>query len=429
MFPDVLRDVRSRALLAAVAVGLALAATAPAAATTRAWPGSAPCATTLQACIAGADAGDVVEIASNGPITESLEIFGKSLTLRAASGFLPVLQGGPFSDVIDAFGANSPVTIVIEGVTVRDGSITAYQGGSGAFDVTIRANTIEADGLDANRTAIRVSTFGADPSGPVTFSILDNKVDLGFLQGDDIAAIGVDELVGTTTGVIEGNTISRGGNWSTLSAIRVRNSAGEADVQLRRNRVAAAGYNGGILLMQDAAGGVLTAHVIDNLVTGTVGVTGPQPAAVSLLASAGTLHASVLSNTLVGNDAGFITSAGAGAALEGVLANNVIVDNTSHGVVVPSALAADFSNEHNLVFGNGTDDFAPGVGTVQADPAFVAATDYRLRANSPARDAGNTALALGIATDIDGAARIFGGAVDIGAWEIGDAIFADGFDG
>ncbi|HEU4665562.1 MAG TPA: hypothetical protein VFS55_16150, partial [Dokdonella sp.] len=58
----------------------ALLAVAPAGAATRTWPGPAPCASTLQACIAGADAGDVVEVASDGPIAESLEIQGKSLT-------------------------------------------------------------------------------------------------------------------------------------------------------------------------------------------------------------------------------------------------------------------------------------------------------------------------------------------------------------
>jgi hypothetical protein len=193
----------------------ALLAAAPAGAATRTWPGAAPCATTLQACIAGADAGDVVEVASNGPINESLEIFGKSLTLRAAAGFSPVLQAGQSTDVIDAFGANTQVAIVIEGMTVRDGTITAYQGGSGAFGVTIRGNVVEADGLDANFTAIRVTTFGATPTGPVNVAIVDNDIRLGFLGGDDISAIGIEDLPGPTIATIERNTVGDGGPSST----------------------------------------------------------------------------------------------------------------------------------------------------------------------------------------------------------------------
>ncbi|HEY6942614.1 choice-of-anchor Q domain-containing protein [Dokdonella sp.] len=418
----------TRPTLATALCTVCLVATAPAGAATRTWPGVPPCATTLQACIDGADAGDIVEVADDGPIGESLEIFGKSLTLRAASGFSPVLQAGAFTDVIDAFGADTPVTIVIEGLTVRDGTITAYQGGSGAFGVTIRGNVVEAGGLDANLTAIRVSTFGASPTGPVNFAILDNDIRLGFLGGDDIAAIGIDDLPGPTVGTIERNTIGEGGPSSTYGAIRARNATGNADVLLRNNRIAAPGYNGGVVLVQDGAGGTLDARVLNNLVTGTIDFTGPQPGAISLLANTGILHAEVFGNTLVGNETGFIASAGGGASLTGTLANTLVADNTSRGVIIGVAAGGDFANEHNLVFGNGTDDFTPGPGTVGADPSFVGTGDFHLRADSPARDAGNTALAADIPLDLDGSARVVGAAVDIGAWEIGDTIFANGFD-
>ncbi|TCO41413.1 hypothetical protein EV148_103333 [Dokdonella fugitiva] len=424
MLPHPFR-VRSRHASSALA---ALLAIAPAGATTLTWPGAPPCATTLQACIAGAGAGDVVEIASDGPIEASLEIQGKSLTLRAAEGFTPVLQAGSSTDVIDAFGGNSQVTIVIEGLTVRGGSITAYQAGSGAFDVTIRGNVVEAEGLDANRTAISVTTFGAAPTGPVDFAITDNDVRLGFLHGDDIAAIGIDDLPGATTGAIERNMILDGGSWSTLGAILVNNDDGAADVLLQHNRIEATGYNGGIVLVQYGAGGTLDARVFNNLVTGTVGVMGPQPAAVSLRANAGSLHADVFGNTLVGNHTGFIASVSTGASLTGTLANTLVAGNDSHGVVIGAAAGGGFANEHNLVFDNGPNDFTPGAGTVEADPAFVGGGDWRLRADSPARDAGNSLYAAGIAVDLDGETRIVGPAVDIGAWEVGDAIFANGYD-
>src|SRR5689334_8533567 len=52
---------------------------------------SAPCSTTLQACITTAAPGDVVQVATNVPIGEDL-VVDKSLTLRSAPGFSPVLN-------------------------------------------------------------------------------------------------------------------------------------------------------------------------------------------------------------------------------------------------------------------------------------------------------------------------------------------------
>ncbi|MEO7325199.1 MAG: choice-of-anchor Q domain-containing protein [Dokdonella sp.] len=394
------------------------------------WPGPSPCNTTLQACIDHASSSEIVEIASNGPITEPINIFGKSLNLRPASGFSPVFQAGPSSsNAIDVFGADTLVGIVIEGMTVRDGTITAYARGSGSFYVTIRDNVVEAAGLDANRTAIAIRPFGTNPTGDTHFTIMDNEIDLGFLQGDDIAAIGVDDLPGPTTGVIEGNAILDGGTWSTRGAIRMSNGAGTAEVDVRYNRIQATGYYGGIVLVQEGAAGTFDAHVVNNLVTGTIDITGPQPGAISLLATAGNLHATVLGNTLAGNDTGFIATASAGANLTGSLANTLVADNSVQGVVIGATIAAGFANDHNLVFGNGADDFTAGPGTIHADPQFVGAGDFHPRGNSPVRDAGNTAWTTDIPTDLDGAPRVIGSAVDVGAWELADSIFADGFDG
>lgn len=400
-----------------------------AAAAIRTWPGASPCNGTLQACIAAAVAGDIIEIASNGPIAEAIEIFGKSLTLRPASGFAPVFQPSPFTDAIDVFGANQPVTIVIEGMTVRDGTITAYQSGSGVFEVSIRNNIIEAAGLDANREAIRIAAFGATPSGAVDFEIVGNEIRLGFLLGDDIAAIAVDDLPGPTVGVVSGNAVLDGGDWSTRAAIELRNAAGQATLDVLGNRIAATGYNGGILLHQEGAGSV-DARIVNNLATGTIAITGPQPGGISLLADAGSGDVLVLNNTLAGNDVGFIATAAPGASLAGVLANTIVAGNGDDGIVIGASLGAGFGNEYNLVFGNGSNTFVPGPGTVQADPLFAGAGDYRLQAGSPARDAGNDArVPADIVTDLAGGPRITGPDVDIGAYELSDLIFADGFEG
>jgi hypothetical protein len=395
-----------------------------------AWPGAAPCDTTLQACISAAAAGDVVEIATDGPIAETVEIFGKSLTLRPAAGFEPVFQPSAGTDAIEAFGADAQVSVVIEGLTVREGTIGAYQGGTGAFDVSIRGNRIEATGLDANRSALYLRSFGASPTGPVQFEIADNDIALGFLSGDDISAIALDDLPGPTSGTIARNLVREGGEMSTYAAVRITNGGGALELDLISNAITASGYNGGFLVVQDDAGGSLQARIINNLVTGSGDMMGPQPGAVSLIATAGNSVVAVVNNTLAGNDTGFIASASPGASLQGVLANNIVAANAIRGVVIDPDIADGFANTHNLVFANAQDDFEPGPGTLTSDPLFVGAGDYHLRPATPARDAGEDFhVPVDITQDLDGGLRIIGAAVDIGAYERPDSVFADGFDG
>lgn len=401
---------------------------APAVADVLTWPGPSPCDTTLHACIVAASAGDVVEIATDDPIAESIEIFGKSLTLRASAGFTPVFES-PTLDSIEAFGADTDVTIVVEGMTVRDGMMLAYQGGTGAFDVTFRDNVIEAQALDANRTALQLGTFGATPTGPVTFAFTDNEVRYGFLSGDEIRAVGIDDLPGATSGTIARNRVSAGGEFSTRPAIAVNNGEGTLVLDILANRIDAPGYNGGIALFQQDGAGDLSALVANNLVVGTVALTGPLPGGISVLANVGSADVLVLNNTLADNAIGFAARATANGTLSGNFANNLVAGNAQHGIVIDSASASDVTNEHNLVFGNGPDTFVPGPGTVSADPQFVGPDDFHVLASSPARDAGNSALLpADLFFDLDGNPRMTGATVDIGAYEQPDAIFADGFE-
>jgi hypothetical protein len=62
-------------------------------ATVRLWPGTSPCDTTLQACIDRSANDDTVQIQSNGPIDENLNV-NKTLSLVAAAGFRPAFDVG-----------------------------------------------------------------------------------------------------------------------------------------------------------------------------------------------------------------------------------------------------------------------------------------------------------------------------------------------
>src|SRR5688500_1505419 len=82
---------RSHSIPLPLGLLLVTVAVSPVSAGTITWSGPAsPCGSTLQACINGAAAGDIVEVATNVPINEDITI-NKSLELTAAPGFTPVI--------------------------------------------------------------------------------------------------------------------------------------------------------------------------------------------------------------------------------------------------------------------------------------------------------------------------------------------------
>src|SRR5262245_17306472 len=78
----------------------------------------AACNTSLQACINAASPGDTVQVATNFPISEDLMI-SKSLTVRAAAGFSPVLND--FAEVSLFNLGDQSNNIVFEGFTFDPG--------------------------------------------------------------------------------------------------------------------------------------------------------------------------------------------------------------------------------------------------------------------------------------------------------------------
>jgi hypothetical protein len=147
----------------------------------------------------------------------------------------------------------------------------------------------------------------------------------------------------------------------------------------------------------------------------------------------------VSSNTFVGNKSTDATLAErvafASFTFSGIdFGNNVFRDNNPDGT--PATFDLHLTNVTDLV--DNAFVAATGVphsesGTLDADPRFVDEThgDYRLGAGSQLIDAGtNTPAGGAAAVDLDGAARIQGARMDIGAFEsalVADIIFANGF--
>jgi len=127
------------------------------------------------------------------------------------------------------------------------------------------------------------------------------------------------------------------------------------------------------------------------------------------------MHCLMVSNTIVGN-----TAPGGGAVRLGgdanVLSGNLVAFNSS-GISADSAVQM-LSN--NCVYGNSAYNYSGcslGPGDISADPLFenLAGGDYHLRPGSPCIEAGDNSFVL--PGDLDGARRIQGARVDIGAYE------------
>ena len=396
--------VPSPAVLAILLLGLAPAAQADLP-ILRLWPGDPPCDTTLQACIDGADPDDGIRIATAGPIDESIA-FAKSLSLTAQPGFRPVFSAG--HGITATTATTGAYSITIQGLTFAQGTISVTQSSTDPMNVQIRDNTI-ALGDPAVAGAISVEAPGA--FGTVTFDVSGNTVAVptGFAPGGIYVGMSSNT---SASGQIANNSIQMLGA-TQGSGIYLSTGPTPSGLDMVANRVSGTAYRQGIIIYPSTQGAT-TLRVLNNLVTGQ-GTTGSLSGALLIQSVSGTLDVSVLNNTIAGNAQGLGVF---GGNTSGLVANNLVANNTAYGFAIGDSLAATVANSNNLVFDNGGDSFTPGTGTVTQDPLFVSATDYHLRPGSPAIDSGDdAAVPADLSTDLDGNPRIQGSHVDIGAFE------------
>ena len=226
-------------LFALVQVASAAPTTAPV--SDRSYPSAAPCATTLQACINGSNAGDVIHIAA-GVFTQSFTL-GKAVSLVGAGADLTWLHAQPNNRVITITNEIT-ASILISGMTIAGGSVpnaaTQYAGGGG---VTIGVG----NQVIFNRVVFRENVAGNFGGGlrsisPVTIVnslFLSNTAGLG---GGLDASLTSATITGTD---FIGNVALWGGGGAYIAAGSVSGS--------RFERNSAASREGGGLSVLDGA--------------------------------------------------------------------------------------------------------------------------------------------------------------------------------
>lgn len=383
------------------------------------WPtGAAPCnnIANLQACIDAASDGDIIEIAANAIPAQSVTPQVKSFTLRPATGFVPT-----FADYTNFYlqGGALPVTVTVEGLTIARGTIAGGVG-TGPLTLAIRGNTI-------GQTATFGSAFDfGNRSGPTDLLIENNTIHINVGASDYVSGISVSGLSGSSnTARIRGNVIDQVGGGQN-GAIDVYNSSGVMTAHVISNRVSGDNFNDGVGLFQQGAG-TLTGRVINNVISGQVNYAG-GPSGIAMYVSEGHGDFTVLNNTVAYNDGGIQLGGrpDLGATATAVISNNIVAFNTLRGMNLQDF---DVTNDFNLVHGNGSNEYTPGIGTQTTNPLFVSSSNLRPILGSPALNSGSNArVPADITTDVIGYTRIQG-YVDRGAFEIasgGADVDADG---
>jgi hypothetical protein len=389
------------------------------------YPGPDPCSTTLQACIDGAGVGDTVQIGTNSPINESPSLT-KSLVLRAAAGFAPVLSQNHTITATSSGVTNN--TFTIQGFTLQRGIINVVHSSTGVLTVYIEGNTILESFTTNPAITVRAGNVSPPVMGDMDFKILNNEITVptsGFSETEGISIQSGNNPA--ATGVIKGNTIVMKGN-SQGAAIDLANGDNTLVVDVIGNIISGSNYDDGIFLFQFSPGGSTTARIINNLVTGQNGNTG-NPAAVAIDGDQGTLNVLVVNNTIVNNRRGVSITGrqDLGGVIHGDVANNIIVYNSQSGLVIDPDFASTVTNSFNLLYKNHFDMSPLGAGTLKKNPKFIGTDDYRLQSGSPAVNKGsNVKVPVDVTTDLNGNPRIVSGTVDMGAFEFQNQVDLSG---
>ena len=399
----------------------------PAVAATRTWPGSAPCNTTLLACISGSANGDTISIASNGPIDENINLYERSLTLRAANGFHPELTAGRWLSVSTSSVLGNQ-TVNVSGIRLLSGYVLVrYNGtGTGTYDLRdLEANSFTLEAAAGTVSAMIYNNRISGTSGGLNGGLMEISNRGAVLNAD----VWFNQVRSTTASLVDG------------AGILVDETNGASGtVRLHGNTVRGAFSRSAIWISEglfSASPSNFDARAYNNVVVcrGTADFNGGK--GIGFVVSDGAINAQAVNNTVsncyLGISASQWAGGGSGAQVDGLVWNNLIVAN--YGLSFNQPLAASVTNDYNLINAthNTNGGFALGANTIFSAAKLVSSGIPRLSATSPAIGAADlTTLGFGLifnglpVLDADGLRRLKGpgsSAPDIGAYEYGDLGF------
>jgi hypothetical protein len=217
-------------------------------------------------------------------------------------------------------------------------------------------------------------------------------------------------MINYSSGILEDSTISDNYSENEGGALYLNYNTGTLrNLIIRNNR--AEGFGGGIMAYE---GG----NLINLLITGNSAYTG---GGVSLH------ETTVLTNCTFTNNTGVQGAAIACFNETSYLRNSIVTANGTQPSYQIHNQWGQLVHTNNLLTGSGGSTAwnnaygADGGGNIDGDPLFTnpATGDYTLQENSIAINSGNTSLYINpaVATDLAGNKRLYGSAIDLGAYE------------
>ncbi len=391
-------------------------------------PGDQP---TIQAGINAAVATDTV-VVDPGTYFENINFGGKAITVTSASGPAVTIIDGRNISPVATFSHGELPGSVLNGFTLQHGAST-FQTGYMAGGVYISGSspTISANTIQDNTACGGGGGIAIENGSPrIENNMILNNSQAGCTGGIGGGGISVG---GAGTGQIIGNVIS-GNKWTSGDGGGISLFASGA-VTVKGNfisgnsasGVSPAAQGGGISIVNDSP-----ALIVQNLISDNVA---DQGAGISFLVPSGSQGPTLVNNTIVNNT---ITQQGSAIYASGFYNLVQFFNNLLIGQRGQSALYCDGSYSSQPPIVANSDAFSPGGtgfggvcaglatqnGNLTADPKFLNKFfNFKLKASSPAIDAGTNSAPGLPRKDLFGRPRIVDGngdgtaVIDMGAYE------------
>lgn len=413
---------------------LSIFAGADAAASTLTWPGSPGCTGTLQACINTSGSGDRIEIATNDPIDENLNLGDHSLTLTAQSYVKPSFAPGRSIEGLTSAGLGT-VAVTLSKLRLRNGHVTLDYAGPGNATYSVSDLDLVPDGAAAANYIHVQAASGSSTMGTVTATVYNNRI-----QGTPLSLnSGLIELVATGATLNAYASFNRvvradaGGSDGAGILVDVKGGfpglSGAGTLRLFGNEVRGVFNRAGLFFSEglfSSTPSSFSARAYNNVIV----CENQSGNGIGLTASSGSIDSQVVNNTVSDCYDGIAAtpwSGGSGPTISGLVWNNLVV--AQYGLELVSPVAATMTNDYNLI-NAGSNSGTLGPHSITAPAKLVSTRLPRLAADSPAIGAADgITLANGIienslpTLDADGLRRIKNAGADIGAYESGDVEF------